>query len=488
MNRIPPLPLRPLLLALLIGLAGCARMPVDDHPLAMRDAASAQLAPNIHLAREGWPEARWWTRFQDPQLDRLMDQALKDAPSLQVAAARVNSARAAMQIDAADDGSSVAFKADTNRQRYSSNGLFPAPIGGSFINETTVQLGASYDFDWWGKRRARLQASLGEVNARRAEYAQAEQTLAAAVASNYFAMQGDFARLDNLRQMQATQEALVKDRAKRVAHGLGTREEQFGATRDLNTVKRDIAALETRINREREGLRALIGADSQALGDLAARPLPQDSAALPARLGLELLARRPDLQAERARVEASLSRIDLAKAAFYPDINLRGAIGLDSLDLEKLLRYSSRTLFIGPELSLPLFNSGTLQARLGAARDQRNELIADYNQSVLNAVREVAQAGASVQGLARQQEAQQAASDAASGKLRSAEARLKQGLADNSTILNARLASLEQQDRALQLDAERLQDDVALIKALGGGFHAAEPALASAAQANSNRN
>ncbi|MDB5889084.1 MAG: Outer rane component of tripartite multidrug resistance system, partial [Rhodocyclales bacterium] len=233
--------------------------------------------------------------------------------------------------------------------------------------------------------------------------------------------------------------------------------------------------LDTQIGREREALRALLGADNAALADLMPHALPTVDTALPSSLGIELLARRPDLQAARAHVEASLSRIEVAQAAFYPDINLTGFFGSDALSFDKLLNASSRTLFIGPTLTLPLFNSTRLQAGLGVARSQRNELIADYNQSVFEAVREVAQAGISLQGLQQEMQAQGAATQTATATLRSTQARFRQGLADNSGVLGAQMTVFQQHGQDLQLQAQALLADVALTKALGGGYRA-EPA------------
>jgi multidrug efflux system outer membrane protein len=136
---------------------------------------------------------------------------------------------------------------------------------------------------------------------------------------------------------------------------------------------------------------------------------------LTATLGIELLARRPDLQAARWRVEASLERIEATEAAFYPDINLSGFIGTDTVSLDELLKHASRTLSIGPALSLPLFDSGRLKASLSAARSRRNEMIADYNQTVFKAVSDVAQEGASLQGLQNQIAEQQATAGATPG-------------------------------------------------------------------------
>ncbi len=462
--------------ALLLATAGCVSIPADHDVLPQQDMARAQLAANIKLARDGWPEAQWWTRYDDPQLNRLIAQALKEGPTLQVAAARIGSARAALSVDSSAAGVNVDFTADSNRQRYSANGFFPPPIGGSYYTETTPQFVANYDFDWWGKHKAAISAALGEVNARQADYAQAEQTLAAEVAQSYFTLQGDGARLDNLQHMQALQMELVADKAKRIAHGVASSDAERLAEVDLGNLKQQKTQLETHIAHEREALRALLGADAQALTDLGPRPLPELPPALPASLGIELLARRPDLQAARWHVEASLDRIEATQAAFYPDVNLMASFGSDTITFDKLLSLASRTLYFGPTVTLPLFDSGRLKARLGVERTERNELIADYNQSVINAVREVAQASVSLQGLQKQIDEQAATVVASKAVLHSAEARYKQGLADHANLLSAELALSKQQDTTLQLKDQQLLTNVGLIKALGGGYQAQAPA------------
>jgi multidrug efflux system outer membrane protein len=187
---------------------------------------------------------------------------------------------------------------------------------------------------------------------------------------------------------------------------------------------------------------------------------------------MELLARRPDLQAARWRVEAQLGRVAASEAAFRPDINLAGAFGLDAISLGKLLRWPSRTPLIGATLDLPLFDSGRLKAQLDIARGQRNELVDEYNEAVLAAVREVAQEGATLQGLDKEARAHQLALDASRKLLDSAEARMQRGLLERAGVLQAKMTLLRQQDTDLQLLDARLQTQVALAKALGGGYRA----------------
>lgn len=461
-------------LAILL-LAGCAAIPPESHIPARRNIASADLSADIHLAREGWPQARWWTAYGDEQLNALIGQALRDGPSLEVAAARIGSARSELSRSMADAGIDISGYANANRQRYSGTGLFPAPIGGAYFTTETLRLEARYNFDWWGKNRAQVAAAVGSLNVDRAAYAQAEQALAAAVAQSYFRLQGDFARRDNLAQVTAAQSALAQDRARRIDSGLANADASHAAQAELARLRKQAAQLNTDIGVEREALRALLGADHAALAEL--KPVPAKAVAhtLPARLGIDLLARRPDLQAARWKLEASLSRIDAASAAFYPELNLTGSIGLDTIKVEHLLQAASRTAYLGPTLSLPIFDSRRLDAQLDATRTARNERIAEYNQAVVDAVREVAQDALQVQGIAQQIVEQTASSAATGAQLASAQKRYQRGLADNASVINARLAVLRERDADLYLQQVQRLAEVALTNALGGGYHEQAP-------------
>ena len=467
--------LHPTVLALAVALAGCSSVPPDHQALVKRDIASAEIASSIKLANEGWPQAQWWTAYHDEQLNAIIKQALAGSPSLEVAAAHIGSARSSLSRTVADMGIDSALFANANRQRYSGTGLFPAPIGGAYFSEETLRLDLRYNFDWWGKNRAQVAAAVGELNAGRAAYAEAEQALAASIAQSYFRLQGAWARLANTDQLAATQTALVQDKARRIANGLANADEQRAAEADLSLICKQQAQLKSDIEHEREALRALAGADNRALADLKPAPLTPAPHALPARLGLELLARRPDLQAARWKVEASLSKIDAAKAAFYPDVNLTGSIGLDTVKIENLLQSASRTLYLGPTLSLPLFDSKRLDAQLDSARTTRNERIAEYNQTIVDAVRDVAQGGAQLQGIEQQITQQSAATASARAQLASAQARMDHGLANNNSVLNARLTMLRQQDADLYLQQVQLLAEIALTNALGGGYHEEAP-------------
>lgn len=474
-------------LTLALAAAGCASAPPDRSVQAAPDFARAQHAASIRLAKDGWPEARWWSRYGDAQLDALVERALRDSPTMAVAATRIGGAQAALASARSVGGGALGLELGANRQRYSGNGFFPAPIGGSFYNDAAVQVKASYDVDWWGKQRALVAASLGEVNARQADAAQAERELAASVVQSYLRLQLLWARRDNTLAMAQLQGELIAERRARVKRGLATLDAQTVAERDLAALQEQAAGFATQAGREREALRNLVGAASGNPSNNQADPLTVTphavhggAASLPSELGLALLARRPDLQAARWRVEATLGRVQANQAAYYPDLNLTGAFGLDATSLSKLLAYNSRTMVVGTVIDLPLFHSRALDANLEGARAGRNAAIADYNDAVFRAVAEVAEEGATLQGLELQQAAQARAQAASAALVDTSRRRIERGLGERATLLEARQALLRQQDSALYIQDAALQTEVALTRALGGGYAAGLPLDAAA--------
>jgi multidrug efflux system outer membrane protein len=468
-------------LAISLSLVACVSVPPESTTLRQTDGNSVQLPDNLRQAAEGaWPRDDWWQRYGDEQLNRLIEQALHDSPSLEAAAARVNAAQAALVITRASDEVGVGVDASANRQRYSANGLLPAPIGGGTFSDFNVQLGIRKDLDVWGKNRSLITAAAGEKAARQAEQVQVRQALALSVAQSYFEYQADGAVMADLQEQLAIQQALVADKQKRQARGLVSSDEALVEQTKLAELKRRLAEVQAHALAEREALRALVGGNAPWINQLAIRPLPTPHEGVPAQLGFELLARRPDLQATHLRVEAAMSRVEAAQAAFYPEINLSASLGLDSLSLSDLFQASSRTFFIGPTLSLPIFKRDSLKGQLASVRSGRDELIANYNQQVLDATREVAQTVAAIKGLDKQLEQQQAMSTNTAALQRNTKAKLDRGLSDRASLLRADVAALQDKQAELALIRQRLQADLRLTRALGGGYHAVSTATAQA--------
>lgn len=449
-------------------LAGCAMPGPSTPPLARSTPAEAGLEAS---AASPVVEAGWWRRFGDPALDALVERALAGQPGLQAAAARVARATAGVQAAGAATGPQLGLGLDLTRQRYTETGLVPPPIAGSQRTSATLQASGHWELDFFGRHHAALQAAIGQQRAADAEQAAARVLLASRITQGWVGL----ARLAEQRQIAeralAQREAMLALTRQRVAAGFDTQVELRQAEAAVPEARQQIEALDEQASLARHALAALSGQPPQALAAAQPRLQALRLEAPPATLGADLLGRRADIAAARWRIEAALQDVQGARAAFYPDINLAGFVGLSSLGLDRLLSLDSVNAGFGPALRLPLFDGGRLRAQLRGREAEADAAIAAYNGAVLEAAREVADAAASMRSLQRQQAEQALAQDAAEGAYDFARQRYRAGLGTFLTVLSAESSVLAQRRLGADLRARALEVRVALLRALGGGWH-----------------
>lgn len=462
------------------ALAGCALIHHDSEPYAPIAPDDIRLADDIHLARDGWPSARWWTDYGDAQLDALIDRALANAPTMVIARTRVAQAKSDVELVKAGSNLQVVALGLVDREHVSSNGFLgpyalndPAlGFSGPWYTEGIVELGASLNIDLWGKQRAQVAASLGVQNARLAEVSAVELEISTDVAQIYYGIQTSYQLIDLLEQSQQVAAFATQAHEARAARGLESRTFVEDAQARQLAVQQRIVNARAQIKQFRESLRALIGAGADNLPGIDPVPLPASRAALPSTLSYELLARRPDLQAMRWYVQASFDRIDAAKAAFYPSFDIKAFFGVDALHLADLFTHASQQFNLIPGVYLPIFDGGRLNANLSGARTASNLLIEQYDQAVLDAVRDVAQTGSRLEDLNAEAQLQTRNVQAVSFARESAAAHWRRGLVDQLTAMEAREPVIAAQVALLEIDGQRLSQDIALVKALGGGYRA----------------
>ncbi|MBX3700622.1 MAG: efflux transporter outer membrane subunit [Dokdonella sp.] len=455
-------------------LAACAVPPRPELPPLRSEAPLAGLA----LADHGdWPAAQWWRQYADRQLDDLETRALANSPSLDEAQRRLQTLIAAVDSARATAGLAAQGNLELQRQRLSENGLIPPRfLGFTWYNQADLNLQFKYDFDLFGKTRAAVAGAIDQARAGEAERSAASLALTAAVADVYFGWQVDQAHLALARDSEQALERLRTLVTLRVARGIDVADSihqsqaRLAAARELRVAWAGSAQLRL------AALAALLGVAPAELPTLQPHALPPIDAHLPADVGLDLIARRPDIAAARWRVEAAMRQVDRARAQFYPDIGIAGLVGLQSLDLDKLLNLDSRLLGVGPALHLPLFARGQLKAAYGVSQAQLDAAAAQYDAVVVSAANDVAtQALALTQAQARRSERE--AQLATAGELHTlATARARQGLVDERAVLAAQVELLQQRDALLALDAQSVAAQVALTKALGGGYRSDAPA------------
>ena len=455
---------------MLVALAGCASAPGRLARPDLKTQAPLAGVPVDDTAR--WPAAEWWKRFDDPQLDDLEARALQGAPSLATAQARYTVAVKSVGEARAQGGFSLDANAQAQRQRLSENGLFPTQfLGFTWYNQGDLGVQASYEFDFWGRRRAAVEAALDQARAAQAESNAAALMLTTGVADTYFSWQGDQARIALARAALSAQQRNHAVVAARTGRGVEDPDALHKADADLAQAREQLAALQGSAKLKTVALAALLGMAPADLPPLQPRALPVIADGLPDDAALDLVARRPDVAASRWRVESALQGVRQARAAFFPDISLKAMAGFSSIDLGKMLDSGSRVFDIGPlAMHLPLFDGGSLRARYGVSRAQLDSAIADYDSAVVDAAREAGMQALTLQTI-EQRMAEQSGEVAATRRaVDTAAARVRQGVTDARALSGAQVRWLQQRDALAALQTQKVSADIALIKALGGGF------------------
>jgi NodT family efflux transporter outer membrane factor (OMF) lipoprotein len=466
------------------ALSACASLPGEPPMTGTRPASAYATAQSFDTRADpnpdaGWPADDWWRAYKDPQLDLLIDEAVKGSPSLAQARARLDKARSVVGQNRASLLPNLSAQASVTEDKQSYNyGIPPLFVPHGYNDYGQTQLNFGYEFDFWGKNRSAVAASVSEAKAAEADAAEARLTLSTAVAAAY----ADLARLYaertvTLRSVQSRQETLDLV-VHRVADGADTQAEQKQAEAGPPSARADLAAIDEEIVETRNQIAALLGAgpDRGLAVSPPGEPAPK-AFGLPPRLAADLIGRRPDVVAARWRAEAAARRIKVARAQFYPDVNLVADIGFEALGLRNLFESGSDIGQVGPAVTLPIFEGGRLVAGLHGAHADYDEAVAVYDGALVQALHDVADAAAAERALGDRLKESRAALAAYEEAYRIARLRYDGGLADYQTVLLVEDSVLQARRTVVDLEARAFTLDIQLVKALGGGY-APSPSLA----------
>ncbi len=471
-------PRRTLLQLTLLGsllLAGCASVP-DLGPTprskTMQDMASQQ---TLQASSADWMNSNWWQSYQDGQLNDIMQEALSQSPDLAAAEARLAKAAGQAEQTGASNLPSLDLNTSVTKMKQSYNNGFPAAfVPHGYNNSAKVELDFSYEIDFWGKNRSAIAAASSELAAAQAEAAQSRLTLTSAIAAAYAELARLYAEQDAAEQALSVRQHSAQLLQQRFDNGLETMGSLRQAQSREATANADLSAARQAIAQQKLSIAALMGAGPDRGMNLR-RPAasllhPQG---LPATLQADLLGRRPDLAAARLRAEAAASRINVARAAFYPNVNLSAYLGVQSLGLSYLTKNGSDIGGVGPAISLPIFRGGALQGNYRVARAEYDAAVASYNQTLTQALHEVADVMAQQQELGPQLEQRRLALKTAEESYQVMQNRYQGGLASYLDVLNAEDNVIASRRSSTSLETRLFLLDVNLIKALGGGYQQA---------------
>ncbi|HEY7976942.1 MAG TPA: efflux transporter outer membrane subunit [Rhizomicrobium sp.] len=446
-------------------LAGCVDAPstVPSQTALKPQSLGLSAAPSPQI------KDAWWKAFGDPQLDALVDQALAGSPTLQVALARMREAQAQLSVSRAATYPQLTLDGQEQRTHFSSNYIIPPPFGGTMRWYGQVQANLSWSLDLFGKEAAEVDAARSGAEAAALDAEAARLVLAGTVTQVYISLDRAYLLADVADETVRQREGVLRLTAGRVNSGLDSKASDEQAKALLAIAKEDLIRAQAVRDLAVHQIAALIGRGTDAYN--IARPnLNRSALALPAVLPADLLARRADIAAAEARIDAATAGRHAAHQAFYPDINLIGAAGFAAIGLSTLFSGGSGQYGIGPAIHLPIFDAGELRAKYAGATAQLDESVANYNQSVVTAVKQTADAITQVQSLEGQAAQQGEALRASSASFDLATRRYRSGLSPQLNVLSAEDVLIQAKRQDASISADLLSSRVSLLMALGGGY------------------
>lgn len=461
-----------LLIASIAMLGGCAHIPDLGPTPALKPVEQLASTQSFSAPVAAWPGDHWWEEYGDPQLNELIEEALRDSPDLEQAQARLRLASAAVLGTGAALMPEVTGNASLTQQKQSYNYIVPrAAVPQDWNDYGQATLNLSWELDFWGKNRSALAAATSAQQAAQAEVAQTRLVLSTSVATAYAEMLHLFTIHDSAEAALAIRTKTADLIRQRYMFDL----ENLASVRQVEAkqaaAQAELLSVDERIALQRNAIAAMLGAGPDR-GLVITRPTAHSAApiGLPANLALELLGRRPDIVAARLRAESAARRIDQQKAGFYPSVNLMAFVGVQSLGIDNLSKSGSDMGGIGPAISLPIFNTERLQGQLRGARAEYDAAVASYNGALSNALHEIADVVTSRKALNGELLASSNAVYAAGEAHRIISRRYQGELATYLDVLTAEDARISAERSLAAIETRALILDVAMVRALGGGF------------------
>jgi NodT family efflux transporter outer membrane factor (OMF) lipoprotein len=449
-----------------LALAACNLGPRYRHPdipppgAWRADEVSGQAA---------WPSADWWQGFSSPQLDLLIDEAQHANDDIAAAIARIREADAQARIAGAPLLPEISASAAATREREINLGV----PGTTTADVFSPLLNASYELDFWGKNRAALDAARLAAAASRYDRVTVELTVMTSVASTYFQAVEASDRLNVARDNLASAEKILKGLRLELTVGTVTALDVAQQETTVAILNAAIPPLQQQLLQSIDALAILVGKPPEEVnlttGTLEAMAEPEVAPGLPS----ELLARRPDVAEAEAQLMSANANIAVARASFFPSIELTASGGYASTALASLFNPASRVFTLTGELTQPLFEGGALTGQYAYSKARYAELLANYHKTVISAFSNVEDALVMLQQTALQHQRQEVAVAKARRAFEITQQQFKVGTINILTVLSTETALFTAEDALVQVKYAHLAALISLFNALGGGWQKA---------------
>lgn len=419
--------------------------------------------------------SNWWTVFNDPVLNSLVETAYQQNLPLRMAGIRILEARARLGIAVGSlypqsqgaSGSWTQYKAS----KEATIGGFPPPSKRSY-DIWDVGLDSAWELDFWGKFRRAIESSDADLGASVADYDDILVSLVAEVAATYTLIRTFQERLEFARENVQIQQRSLQIAEARFRGGAVTELDVAQAKSLLRDTEALIPELETGVRQAQNGLSVLLGMPPYDLRDLleGVKPIPTAPPEVAVGIPAELLRRRPDIRRAELQAAAQSAQIGIARADLFPAFSIAGNFGFTANDFTRLFRGSSYSGFGGPAFQWNLFNYGRLKNNVRANDAAFQELVVSYQETVLRAAQEVEDA---IVAFLRSQEQERFLSESVESGKRAVDLSLiqyRQGLIDYSRVLDSQEFLVGQQDDLAASRGDVVRNLIAIYKALGGGW------------------
>jgi len=457
-------------------LCGCVSVPkVKPTASALNPNSLAKGSDITESASGGWPAADWWKSYHDPQLNRLIDRSIAGNPRIAAAAERIQMAQAVARVSKSALAPTVDAAAEFDRTRFSEDFYLPPAIDGHDLFtplwSNNIGLTASYTFDFWGRDRAAFEAALDAVQVGECEAQNARLLLEGAILRNYAQLSYTYEIQDHDNAILDAQTRILDLAQRRLKAGLGTELEIQQANTAVSATRAQLVVVADQLSILRNQLAALSGAGPGA-GEALVRPVMKldDGISLPTQIPAELIGRRPDVRAERWRVEAAAKQVAVSKAAFYPNINLKGSLGFLGIGFGQLIAGNSINATLGPAITLPIFEGGRLRAGLDVRISEYDLAVDAYNATVVEALHQVADQLSRLNSLESLQRRREESLQFARRAQQLAVIAFRAGLTDYNNVLSTEDAFDRAEIAMADVRLQQVTAFAALDEALGGGL------------------
>ena len=462
------------LAALILGLAGCTTLapkyeqPAAPVPASWPSGAAYKAGPGTSTDKAP-AEIPWQDFFVDPQLRKLIERALENNRDLRIAALAIERSQAQYQIQRSDLFPKVDASAKADFQRIAEN--FSSTKLPQTIHQYNVGLGvSSYELDLFGRVRSLKDQALEQYLSTEQARLSVQISLVTQVAAGYLNLAADLERLQLARETLASQQSSYQLIRSRFDAGISSALDLNQAQTSVDAARLDIARYTSLAAQDVNALNLVVGSPVRA--ELLPASLSESLTALAditPGLPSDVLLRRPDILQAESLLKGYNANIGAARAAFFPRITLVSSVGFGSDDLSSLFQSGAFVWKFAPQISLPIFDGGSNQARLKIAEIDRDIALAQYEKAIQTAFREVADALAQRGTIDEQVAAQMSITEATSESYRLSRARYEKGIDGYLTVLDSQRSFYGAQQNLITIRLTQLANQVTLYKVLGGG-------------------